>query len=284
MGPGRNCRIGMLFVATLTTLAAGVAGAKEKIRVGADVGFAPHVMAKPGGGYEGFNVDLIEAVAARLEVDVEIVNVPYSGIFAAMDSKQLDFIIAPTTANADRASRVLLSEGYLNNDYTFVVKKGAPPIKGLEDLKGKTISVNRGNSNDIWLSERQELYGYKIERFPSNPDAVQAVISGQADANLVGSTVAIWLAKRAPQLETSYVVRTGFTYSHPFRKDDAAGRDRFERALECVKLDGTAAKIYEKWFGGPPRADEALLRVSVGSGEPGLPGYDPTPRPASCAK
>lgn len=256
--------------------------AQEVLRVGADVGFAPHVMASPSGGVEGFNVDLINAVAERMGAEVEIVNVPYSGIFAEMDAGNIDFIIAPTTANADRASKVLVSEGYLNNDYRFIVRTGGPEINSLEDLSGLTIAANRGNSNDVWLTEHQEQYGYEITRFGSNPDALQAVASGQADANLSGSTVAAYLAQTTPTFEASLVVNTGFTYFHPFRKGDEEMRDRFERALECVKLDGTLATIYEKWFMAPPPENEAVLRAVVGSGEPGLEGYDPTPVMVNC--
>ena len=139
---------------------ASPAWAEETLRVGADVGFAPHVMAKPSGGYEGFNVDLIEAIGRRMGVKIEIVNVPYSGIFAAMDAGNIHFIIAPTTANPDRASKVLVSEGYLNNDYRFIVRAGGLEIKSLEDLRGKTVAVNRGNSNDVWLAEHESQYGY----------------------------------------------------------------------------------------------------------------------------
>ena len=69
---------------------------------------------------------------------------PYAGIFAAMDAGTIDFIIAPTTANKDRASKVLLSEGYLNNDYRFIVRAGGATINSYGDLKGKKIAVNRG--------------------------------------------------------------------------------------------------------------------------------------------
>lgn len=272
----------ILCATLMAGIVAGTSQAQEVLRVGADVGFAPHVMASPSGGVEGFNVDLINAIAERMGVEVEVVNVPYSGIFAEMDAGNIDFIIAPTTANADRASKVLVSEGYLNNDYRFIVKAGGAQISSLADLAGLTIAVNRGNSNDVWLTEHQEQYGYEIIRFGSNPDALQAVASGQADANLSGSTVASYLSQTTPAFEASLVVKTGFTYFHPFRKGDEEMRDRFERALECVKMDGTLAGIYEKWFDAPPRADEAVLRPVVGSGEPGLEGYDPTPAEINC--
>ncbi len=234
MRPRLHILVTSLILAA-TVAIAGPALSEETLRVGADVGFAPHVMAKPDGTYEGFNVDLIDAIAKRMGVKIDIVNIPYSGIFAALDAGTIDFIIAPTTANADTASKVLLSEGYLNNDYRFIVKSGGLTINSLEDLRGKTISVNRGNSNDVWLTKQQAQYGWNILRFGSNPDAIQAVISGQADANLSGATVAAYLARQTPALQASYTVQTGFTYTHPFRKGDTALRDRFERALECTK-------------------------------------------------
>jgi polar amino acid transport system substrate-binding protein len=280
-------------IASITTLAllgsilggpAPAAAQERTFRVGADVGFAPHVMAKATGGYEGFNVDLIEAVAARMKGKVEIVNIPYSGIFAALDARKIDFIIAPTTANPDFAGKSLVSEGYLSNNFQFITRKGAPPIEKLEDLKGKTISVNRGNSNDMWLTAREGEYGWKVLRVSSNPDALQAVISGQADATLSSGTVAKWTGIRNPGLQASYVVKTGFAYFHPFRNGDEALRDEFETALECLKLDGTVAKIYEKWFREPPAGDDAAIRAVMGYGEPGLKGYDSTPHAVSCAR
>lgn len=264
---------------------AGAAGAQERIlRVGADVGFAPHVMAKPTGGQEGFNVDLIEAIGARLKARIEIVNIPYSGIFAALDARKIDFIIAPTTANPEFAGKSLVSEGYLSNNFQFITRKGTPPVEKLDDLRGKTISVNRGNSNDIWLTARAAEYGWTILRVNSNPDALQAVISGQADATLSSGTVAKWTAIRNPVLQPSYLVKTGFTYFHPFRNGDEGLRNEFETALECLKLDGTLAGIYEKWFREPPAPDDAAIRAVVGFGEPGLKGYDPTPHAVNCPK
>ncbi len=147
-----------LAAAAFLAVASGAVAQDRTFKVGADVGFAPHVMAKPSGGTEGFNVDLIEAVAARMKAKIEIVNIPYSGIFAALDAGKIDFIIAPTTANPDFAGKSLVSEGYLSNNVQFIVKKGAPTIAKLEELSGKTVSVNRGHSNDMWLHEREAQY------------------------------------------------------------------------------------------------------------------------------
>ena len=43
---------------------------------------------------------------------------------------------------------MLFTEGYLNTDFQFLIKKGAPKIEKLEDLKGKIVSVNKGSAYD----------------------------------------------------------------------------------------------------------------------------------------
>jgi polar amino acid transport system substrate-binding protein len=67
-----------------------------------------------------------------------------------------------------------------------------------------------------------------------------------------------------------------------FRKDDNKLRDAFDAALECMKKDGTIAKLHEKWFGDKPEPASAAVTVFVGRGVPGMPGYDPTPQSGSC--
>jgi polar amino acid transport system substrate-binding protein len=83
-------------------------------------------------------------------------------------------------------------------------------------------------------------------------------------------------------VKTSFTVRTGTTFGFAFRKSDAALRDRVEEILECMKLDGTVAKLHEKWLGGPPSPGSAAVTVREGYGEPGFEGYDSAPHEARC--
>ena len=68
----------------------------------------------------------------------------------------------------------------------------------------------------------------------------------------------------------------------PMRKGDTEMRKLIENAIECMKLDGTMAKMHEKWFGIAPPPGAAAITVYPGYGVPGTEGYDPTEHTPSC--
>src|SRR5258708_40373656 len=87
---------------------------------------------------------------------------------------------------------MLFSEGYMETDYMVLQKKADKDIRGLEDLKGKTITVNKGSAYETWAKANGEKYGFKFDVYGTNADAVQAGLSGRADANRAGDTAGQW--------------------------------------------------------------------------------------------
>src|SRR3981189_3158982 len=175
------------------------------LRAAGDGTFAPHAFPNLSGGYQGFNVDLANEIAARLRRKIVIDAAQFSGLVPAMQAGTYDFLAAPTTVTNARAESMLLPEGYLNTDFQFLIKKGSPKVVKLEDLKGKTVSVNKGSAYDSWARDLEPKIGWKIESFGTQSDAVQAVLAGRADANVAGNTNIAWAGKKKPQLELSYL-------------------------------------------------------------------------------
>src|SRR5437762_2958201 len=272
------------FLLATTLLAASPLAAQEgtPLRTAVDGTFAPHAMPKLGGGYEGFNIDLADEIAKRLKRKSVIDAVQFSGIVPALQAGTYDYVAAPTTVTKERADNMLFTEGYLNTDFQFLIKKGAPKVDKLEDLKGKTVAVNKGSAYDSWARDLEAKIGWKVESFGTQSDAVQAVLAGRADANVAGNTNIAWAVKNNPQLELSYLHSTGLVWAAPMRKDSGELRKQIENAIECMKLDGTIAKMHEKWFGIPPAPGSAAVTVFPGYGVPGMAGYDPTEHTPKC--
>ncbi|MEM1266715.1 MAG: transporter substrate-binding domain-containing protein [Pseudomonadota bacterium] len=262
-----------VLTAAFAALAATAAAQPEKYTVALDGTFAPHAMPKLGGGVEGFNVDLATIIGERLDVEMEIVATQWSGILPGMQAGTYDFVVAPTTITEERAGNMLFSEGYLNTDYQFLVLNEAEEVTSLEGFAGKTIAVNKGSVYDSWARELEGEIGWTVESYGTNTDAVQAVVSGRAFANVAGNTATAFAAAKNPNVKLSYLHSTGRVWGMPFRSDDAETRARVEAVIECMKIDGTMAELHEKWFGIAPPEGSAAVTPVAGFGEPGYAGY-----------
>lgn len=271
----------MCLAAAAATLVS-VPAVAQVMKTGVDATFPPHAMRTLGGELQGFNVDLGRELARRLGKKLEIEGTEFSGLIPGLNAGKYDFVLAVVTATPERAKSMLFTEGYLNTDFTFVEKKAAPGIKALEDLKGKTIAVNKGSAYEAWARANAAKYGFKFDVYGSNADAVQAVQAARAEASLAGNTVAGWVAKQNAAVKPTYTIKTGLVTALAFRTNDKAGRDAASMALKCMKSDGFVAKTAEKWFGFKPSADDAALVIAAGHGVPGLDGYDAAPVALKC--
>jgi polar amino acid transport system substrate-binding protein len=276
-----NTIIKAVSIATIFCLGSPVL-AKDKYTVALDGTFAPHAMPKLGGGIEGFNVDLANIIGDRLGVEMNIVATQWSGILPGLQAGTYDFVVAPTTITEERAGSLLFSEGYLNTDFQFLVANNAPEVTDIKEFKGKVIAVNKGSAYDRWARNLESEIGWVIESYGTNTDAVQAVVSGRAFANVAGNTVSAFAAKKNPNVKLSYLFSTGKVWGMPFRKDDAELRATVENVIECMKIDGTIAGLHEKWFGVAPASGSAAVTAVSGYGQPGYQGYVNNGHEPSC--
>ena len=173
-------------------------------------------------------------------------------------------------------------EGYLDSEIVFLVRSDAPRSRASRTSAARSSPSTRATSTTRWATERLEQYGWTVQRYGKNADAIQAVLSGRAFANIASGSASGWAAKQNPQLKTSIAVNTGRVFSTPFRLDDADTRNRIERVVECMKLDGFFSKLHEKWFAGPAAPGSSMVTVDPGFGAPGVNGYDATTHDPEC--
>jgi polar amino acid transport system substrate-binding protein len=272
--PGTWRFVAVAMAAGLAVLHPSDGRGQNVLVVGADVGANPYVIANPDGTITGFNVDLVNEVARRLgKAGAKIIDQQFAGIFAGLEAKKYEFIAAPVTLTQQRSEAMLFIEGFIATDLQFLTRKGGLTIESLDALKGKTVAVNNGSAQEQYLESVREKYGFTISRYGKNADAFQAVLSGRDDAAISGDGNVMYAAAQNPQLAASYRVSTGNVFSWAFRKDDEATRTKVERIMECMKLDGTVAKTYVKWFGQPPAPGSPSMTVHAGIGQPGRGGF-----------
>ena len=121
----------------MTALMTSSLAAQETLKTALDGTFAPHAMPKMSGGIEGFNVDLNDAIAAKLKKKITLDAAQFSGLIPALQAGTYDFILAPVTVTKERADNMLFTE------MTFPFSSSSDLKSGVSFFKRNWKSVLR---------------------------------------------------------------------------------------------------------------------------------------------
>ena len=123
-------------------------------------------------------------------------------------------------------------------------------IKGMEDLKGKTIAVQNGSTAQEILEKCDISDSITVQAMSTNVEALQQLDLGIVDAVFLDSVVADFEIKSSGKDYVS--LPDGLEeeeYAIGFRKNDQKLRDEVQKILSEMKADGKLGEISTKWFG-----------------------------------
>lgn len=273
----------ILLTAIIATLEISSSFAAEPLKSALDGKAPPYAMPTMDGSIEGLTVDMTHAIAKQLGQEITIDAMSFSTLIPALQAGTYDMLSVPFTATEERANAFLLTEGIWSADLVFLISNKEEQVSDYAQLKGKVIATNKGNAYDKWARENSDKYGWRVESYGSLNDAAQAVQVGRAYAALIDTATGLTIQKRNPVLKvTELVVKTGKYYSYPVPKTNPELRIALDKAIECIKSDGTAAELYKKWLGVEPREGSLEVSPQPGYGPVGLPNYDAAEHSLEC--
>jgi polar amino acid transport system substrate-binding protein len=242
-----------------TGLVASDAQADELI-VGANIGNVPWEFADRGGEFVGFEIDLITEVATRLGHEVSIINIPFNGLFSAVQSGRIDVALSSITVTEKRLASVAFAQPYYDSAQSLTVTTGSN-VEGLADLKGSVIGVDTGSTGDMWTTANAGTYGIgEIRRYEGLAPAMLDLQTRRIDAYISDIPALLYYAKDKPQYRVVERIETGERYSMMFARD-SAWVEPVNSMISTLKSEGFVAALHEKWFGAVP--DEASSTVQV---------------------
>ncbi len=240
---------------------------KGTVSFAADFAAAPNQFLKPDGSKDGLNVDMCGEIAKRMGDKIEWTNLAFSGLVPGLQAKRFDALCTAIFINPDRL-KIMNMIAYVRWGEGLMVPKGNPGKVTCEGqigkpdsyhacfnaLAGKTVSVAAGGTTNKNLTEqsaRMVAAGLKpitIRAFDSNSEAIQALVSGQAEAAYLNDPQAAY-----------YIAQSGAPYTIAFAgfaanqlaiatlKENTALAEAIRAALIAMKADGTYEKIVSKW-------------------------------------
>ncbi len=230
------------------------------MHVAADIPYPPWNMFVEEGGEEvtGFDYDLAMALGAKMGIEASFEQVAFDATIPALQAGKSDVAISCMYDNAERRE-VLDFIDYAKEGSAMVVKAGNPEgITTLTDIAGKTVAAQHGSTQAVFLEKLQEqfkadgLAEMEILALPKDSDALLAVFSGKAVADMSSGPGAEWMATqtdkyevvRDPEYPNGYepsVVGAGVL------KERTELRDALQAALQALIDDGTYQLIIDKY-------------------------------------
>lgn len=226
--------------------AGGASG--ETLKVGTEGTYAPFTFHDPkSNALTGYDVEVTNAVAAKLGREVEYSETTFDAIFAGLESRRYDVVANQISINPEREATYAFSTPYTSSTGVVVTRADDDSVTRLSDIAGKT-SAQSSTSN--WAKTASGV-GAKIEAVEGLTQAVALLKQGRVDVTVNDSLAILDYLKSSGDKDVKIAAETGdrTEQAFAFRKDSAPLVAEFDRALEALAADGTLARISEKWFG-----------------------------------
>lgn len=237
------------------------------INFAADFAAAPNQFLNPDGTRDGLNVDMCGRIAERMGLKIEWTNLAFPGLVPGLQGQRFDALCTAIFINPQRLQimnmvpYVQWGEGLmvpqsssLGTGCAFKSGDAASYFGCFDELAGKTVSVASAgttNRNLLDQSARMTASGKRaitVRGFDTNADAIQALVSGQADAAYLNDPQAAFFIGRS-----NGAYKLAFSGFAPNQlalatlKPNTALADAFVVALEAMKADGSYKAILDKW-------------------------------------
>ncbi len=241
--------IALVAAATLTMERSAAGGEfVQVVRIGGDRAFPPFEYVTDTGAYQGFNVDLMNAVGIELGLSIEFVPMRWPEVLEALEVGDIVAIQGMRQTPA-RESQFLFSDPYLVNSSAIFVRAGEYSIFFLDDLNHRRVAIQALDA--AYELVRSVPYAVLVE-VDDHPSGIEMLVSGAVDAFVGNKLSGINIVQRRGLTEQVKIVGADLApqpYSMAFRLDRQDLVELFNRGLAKVKQSGAFDKIYVKWFG-----------------------------------
>lgn len=214
---------------------------RKVIRVGLSSDYPPFEFVKDG-EIVGFDVDLARLLAEKLDKELEIVDMEFSGLIMALKAGRVDFVMAGLTVTEPRARIIDFSDVYYNTSIAVLYKES--DLIG-DDLKEIKLGAQMGSIPEKWAKEHS---GKEVLALAKYPPLVQELKVGRIE----GVVMEVPQAKEFVKSNTGlaykvYEVNQKEGYAIGLRKGSYL-KKKMDKALRQLRATGRIDELKEKWM------------------------------------
>lgn len=242
----------LALVAMLTFVFTSCGGSSDSMTVeegvlhmATNAAFPPYESTTDDGGFEGIDVEIAQAIADDLGLELVIDDMDFSAILTSVQNGKSDMAMAGLTVTDERKKNVDFTETYATGVQSIIVKEGSD-IKSAADLEGKKIGTQEGTTGYIYCSD--EFGEENVSSYTNGATAVEALKAGKVDCVVIDNNPAKQFVANntgLALLDTAYVEEE---YAIAVSKDNKELLEAVNNSLKKLIEDGTVQSIVDKYI------------------------------------
>jgi len=243
--------------------AAVAADAPEKYVIGTDTTFAPFEFTDSDGDLVGIDMDLLRAIAEDQGFEVEIRQLGFDAAVQALQSNQVDAVMAGMSITDERKATFDFSDPYFTSGIQLGVLE-ASDIQSLDDLDGKTVAVKTGTQGQTFADDNKDEYGFRVAPYQDTTDMVDAVKAGQAVGYFEDFPVLAYGIQQGSGFRLIGEPELGGEYGVAVNKgQNPELLEMINAGLANLKESGEYDKIVDTYLGGGEKSTQPTDIISV---------------------
>ena len=197
----------------------------------------------------GIDVDVANAIAEKLGMKLEVVDIAFDSIVSGVQAGKYDMGMAGMTVNEERLEKVNFSDSYATGIQVVIVKEGGK-VKSLDDMAADGVVIGTQSGTTGFLFASDDFGDEKVKGFAKTTDAVEALKNGQVDCVMLDNEPAKALVAANPDaglsiLDTAYANED---YAIAINKQNTDLLNQINAALAELKADGTLQGIIDQYI------------------------------------
>ena len=224
----------------------------ETLTIATEGAYPPFSYVDSNNTLHGFDIDIANALCEKMKVECKVVAQDWDGIIPGLLAKKYDAIVASMVPTPERKQKVDFTNRYYTTTLAIAVSKDSD-IKDVSaaSLKNKNLGAQSGATQAIYAEDNYVPEGANLKLYPTPDEANSDLLNHRLDAVIHDKfPLLTWLDNEGKDCckLLGEIEGTKEPISIAIRKNSDELKERFNKAIDEIRADGTYAKIVQKYF------------------------------------
>lgn len=240
----------------VSSVGSALAAVPKTLRIGTDPTYAPFESKNAQGQLVGFDIDLANEICKRIQAKCTFVESDFDALIPSLKAKKIDAIISSLSITAKRQEEIAFSDKLYAANARLIAPKGSKIQPTLESLKGKTIGLLQGTTQETYANQNWRPKGVTVTPYANQDLVYQDLTAGRIDAAFQDEVAASEgflkqpigkdYAFAGPAVKDDKIFGIGTGMGLPKQSTDL--KAAIDKAFESMRKDGTYDKLAKKYF------------------------------------